>query len=108
MPGTPGTTSRMTSPATDLPAPVPELGPSTSALAARHSPRALLAACATAVLAGRERDALDTFEAATFGVDRSAPTPLDLTAAPTHLAAPTTPDEAALDAFERATFGLSR
>lgn len=84
----------------------PVLDPATAGLTSRHSSDALLAACDIAVLAGRDRDALDMFEATTFRVDRSIPTPLGLTAAPAQLAAPTTPDEAALDVFELATFGL--
>lgn len=73
MRGAPGATSRMTSPPAPLTEPVLEAAPAIAALTARHSSRARLAACATAVLVGRDR--LDTFEATTFGADHSTPTP---------------------------------
>jgi hypothetical protein len=99
-----GLTSRLSPPQTPTPAPVAELDPATSDLVARHGTRAVMAAAATALLAARERDRFDAFEASTFGVDRSTPTPLDLPAA----APAASPTDDAFDAFERATFDLPR
>ncbi len=118
MPGPAGTITRLVSPTTLLSAAVvedtttAELDAPTTDLVRRHGAAAVTAAAAAALLAARERDRLDTFDAEVFGIDRSTPTPLDLTAATSALAAapPAAPvvDEAAFDAFEAATFGLPR
>jgi hypothetical protein len=107
MPGPAGTTTHLIelepSPL-GVAVPTVDEDPAATDLLRRHGARAVLAASATLLLAARQSDRLDAFEAATFGLDRSAGTPAP---APTALAAPTT-DDTAFDAFERDVFGLHR
>lgn len=114
MTGIPGTITHMSSPDTPLGAFVVEdepatLDPATAGLLRDHGAATMTRVAAAALLAALERDRLDAFEAATFGVDRSTPEPLDADVIATHLSTPSPAvDEAAFDAFDRATFGLTR
>lgn len=85
--------------------------PAEAELIRRHGAPLVTRLAAGALLAARERDRLDAFEAATFGLDRSTPAPITADAITAQLGAATaTPavDEAALDRFEAEVFGLRR
>ena len=112
MTGIAGTVTCFTSPATPVGAVQLEGEDQTSAeLVRRHGAATMTRVAAAGLLAAVERDRMDIWEAATFGVDRSTPAPIPADAITAqlsaHAPAPAT-DEAGFDEFERRTFGLTR